>query len=468
MSAPCDPVDPQIQALLATVGMAVPNGIEGRIVGHDPVLPSPYPLAEAAAAVLGAVGVASAVLWHERTGHGQAVEVDVRRAAAGIFAPRLQRLDGAPVESIPWQPMFGQYLCADKRWIQLCAPFPHLISGTLGVLGCGHSEAEVETAVGKWRSDDLEDALAAAGQCGVVLRTRGEWARHHQGRLLSELGPVLIEKVLDGPAVPLGPAAAPLAGLRVLDLTRIVAGPVHGRHLADMGAEVLLINSPKLINVKDSLIETGHGKRSAHLDLDCPDDVHRLKQLVESCDVFVDGYRSGALERKGFGVPALVAIRPGIIAVSINCFGHLGGWRARRGFEPIAQAAAGIASASGSGERPGLLPGTVCDYLTGGLAALGTIAALLRRATEGGSYRVCASLTRTAMWLADMEMSCDPAAASGFGDLSSWMVTEGTAFGQLAHLVSPITMSATAPGWRRTAVPTGTDPPAWNASDRSA
>jgi crotonobetainyl-CoA:carnitine CoA-transferase CaiB-like acyl-CoA transferase len=235
--------------------------------------------------------------------------------------------------------------------------------------------------------------------------------------------------------------------------------------LADMGAEVLLINSPKLINVKDSLIETGHGKRSAHLDLDGPHDVHRLTRLVQLCDVFVDGYRSGALERRGFGVPALVGTRPGIIAVSINCFGDAGGWRARRGFEPIAQAASGIAWASGSGDRPGLLPGTVCDYLTGGFAALGTIAALLRRAKEGGSYRVRASLTQTAMWLADREMSCDPAAASGFGDLSSWTVTEDTAFGELTHLLPPITMSATGPRWRRTAVPAGTDPPTFEALD---
>jgi crotonobetainyl-CoA:carnitine CoA-transferase CaiB-like acyl-CoA transferase len=180
-----------------------------------------------------------------------------------------------------------------------------------------------------------------------------------------------------------------------------------------MGADVLLINSPRLVNVKDSLVETGHGKRSAHLDLDDPADVHCLDQLVGSCDVFADGYRGGSLERRGFGGPALEAARSGIVAVSINCFGDVGDWRTRRGFEPIAQAVSGIALTIGSGDRPGLLPGTVCDYLTGGLAALGTIAALRRRSREGGSYRVRASLTQTAMWLADIGTTCDPAAASG-------------------------------------------------------
>ncbi|MBV9661672.1 MAG: CoA transferase [Acidimicrobiales bacterium] len=452
----------RIGSLFSAAGLTPAPAVVAEIRGADPVLPCAYPVGEAAAAVLAAVGVAAATVWHDRTGMAQPVSVDVVRAAAAIHAHRLQRLDGRPVENVPWKPVVGYERCADGRWVELCGPFPHLIDGTLGVLGCTNQADDITAAVARWPSAELEEALAAAGQCGVVARTAEEWQAHPQGRAVSSLGPVSVERIGDSPPEPFTPGGpAPMAGIGVLDLTRILAGPVQGRHLADLGADVLLVNSPKLINVKDSLVETGHGKRSALLDLDDPGDQATLRNLVPGADVFADGYRAGALEARGFGADDLAALRPGIISVSMSCYGDIGPWRSRRGFEPIAQAATGIATTLGGTGKPEGLPGTVCDYMTGCLAALGTIAALRRRAVEGGSYRVRVSLSQTAMWLESLGAVCDPARSRGLGDLSSWTVSETTAYGHLEHLLPPIELGATPLYWRRTAVPPGTDAPIW-------
>ena len=246
-------------------------------------------------------------------------------------------------------------------------------------------------------------------------------------------------------------------------MTRALAGPTHGRHLADLGAEVLLLTSPHLPNARDALIETSHGKRSALLDLDAPDGPVTLERLAQGADVFADSYRGGALEARGFGAESLVGMRPGIVRVSITCYGDVGDWRERRGFEPIAQAATGLSVAAGDGGVPGSLPGTVCDYLTGCLAALGTVAALRRRTRVGGSYRVGASLVQTAMWIADAGADLDPATAAGLGDLGPWMVRHETRFGALQHLLPPFDLPATPMHWSRAAMPPGTDPPEWLA-----
>jgi crotonobetainyl-CoA:carnitine CoA-transferase CaiB-like acyl-CoA transferase len=454
-------IDPRVGALLNTVDLVPAPGVPAVIYGGDPVLPSAFRVGELTATALGALGVAAASLWHQRTGVGQEVAVDVRRAAAAVSAHRHQRLDGSPIPSVPWKVINGSYRCADGRWIELCAPFPHLIQGTLAVLGKPTSDEGIAAAVARWDSHSLEHALARHGQCGAVARTFAEWNAHPQGQVVGRLGPVTLERIGDGEPIDRSPGPAPLSGFRVLDLTRALAGPTHGRHLADLGAEVLLLNSPHLANAQDALIETSHGKRSALLDLDAPDGPIQLRQLAQGADVFVDSYRGGALEARGFGAEKLVGIRPGIVRVSITCYGDVGDWRQRRGFEPIAQAAAGLSLAAGPGGVPGKLPGTVCDYLTGCLAALGTVAALHRRARFGGSYRVCASLVQTAMWVAAAGADLNPGAATGLGDLEAWMVREETRFGALQHLLPPVDLSATPLHWTRPAVPPGTDPASW-------
>jgi crotonobetainyl-CoA:carnitine CoA-transferase CaiB-like acyl-CoA transferase len=452
--------DPRVAALLDHVGLAG-AGERATIHGSDPVFPCAYPLGEAVAVALAAVGSAAASAFEHRTGVNQHVDVDVRRAAAAIDAHRLQRLEGEPVPNVPWTPVVGSWPTRDGRRIELCGPFPHLIDGTIEVLGCKADRSDLAEVVRNWDAFELESALAEAGQCGVVVRSADEWAEHPQGKILAEHGPIRVTRIGDADPRPLGDAQRPLGGVRVLDLTRVLAGPVHGRLLAEQGADVLLVNNPDLVNVMDSVVETGHGKRSTALDLDNPEDVAVLRSLVGGADVFADGYRGGSLERRGFGPAALAELRPGIIAVTITCYGSEGPWRARPGFEPIAQAATGLSVGAGSLGAPGHIGHTVCDYTSGCLAALGTIAALGRRAREGGSWHVGVSLCQTASWIREFGTTCDPDAAIGLGDLGAFSTTSATAFGELWHLLPPLEMSATPPHWNRTAVPIGADRPQW-------
>jgi crotonobetainyl-CoA:carnitine CoA-transferase CaiB-like acyl-CoA transferase len=391
------------------------------------------------------------------------VSVDVRAAAASLVSFLLMKVNGGPPpqREAATNPLVALYECADRRWIHLHGAFPKLRAATLDVLKCGATRDEIAAAVKTWRAQDLEDALAAAGTCGAMARTAEEWAAHPQGQALADLPVVEIEKIGDAPPQPLPAGDRPLSGIRALDLTRVLAGPTCGRTLAEHGADVLLINSPSLPNVPAFVLDTSHGKRSAHLDLDQPGDAATLLNLIRSADVFTQGYRSGAMERRGLSPEAVAELRPGIIYVSINCYGHHGPWRDRPGWEQLAQTVSGIAVTQGTPQQPQLIPAAACDYTTGYLAAHGVMTALARRATEGGSYHVKASLAQTAMWFTRLGMTCDPAAATGAGDLSDYMADSSTAVGKLQHL-GPITrMSETPPYWDRPSPALGADRPEW-------
>jgi crotonobetainyl-CoA:carnitine CoA-transferase CaiB-like acyl-CoA transferase len=258
-----------------------------------------------------------------------------------------------------------------------------------------------------------------------------------------------------------GDAVRPLGGVRVLDLTRVLAGPTNARVLAEHGADVLHINGDHLDNIAAFVMDTGHGKRSASLDLNRDADADTLRALVSQSDVFSQGYRGDALARRGFGPDALAELRPGIVAVTINCYGDVGPWRLRPGWEQLAQSVTGIASAQGRPDKPELIAAAAADYTTGYLAALGTMAALRRRAIEGGSYHVQASLCQTAMWIAEDGPSVDASNASGLGDYEQWMTTTTTPFGQLTHMTPVAQLSKTPGRWDLPSVPLGTHPATW-------
>jgi crotonobetainyl-CoA:carnitine CoA-transferase CaiB-like acyl-CoA transferase len=224
---------------------------------------------------------------------------------------------------------------------------------------------------------------------------------------------------------------------------------------------VLRVGAARLPSIEPFVVETGRGKRNAFLDLDLPEQAERLRELVRGADVFCQGYRAGALERRGFGPEALAALRPGIVAVSIDCYGHVGPWAERAGWEQLAQSASGIAAAEGGDGPPRLIPAAATDYTTGYLAAFGALTALARRAREGGSWHVRASLCQTAMWLTRLGADLDPAAASGLGDVASRLVQTDTAWGRLAHLGPVVEMEHTPPRWELPPAPLGAHPPAW-------
>lgn len=450
--------------LLASLGLTEPPSGEVAITGRDPIWGARYPIGEAAAVILAAIGVAVNDLWGLRTGRRQQVHADVRRAAASLRGHYFQLLNGqeTPREEHPEIVYSDRFQCKDGRWIQLHGGFPHLGQGTSKVIGStAHTPEAIAAAVARWDSQTLEDALAEAGMCGVICRGGEEWRATEQGRALLPLPPVEVVKLADGDPQPLAPGDRPLAGLKALDLTRVLAGPASARTLAEHGADVLHITSPKLPSVPPYVLATNPGKLSAYLDLDATDQADQLLSLVADADIFVQGYRRGALERRGFGVEELTRRHPGLIYVSVNCYGPVGPWRDRPGWEQLGQSATGLAIGQSGPEHPTLMPAQACDYGTGYFTALGTLIALARRAREGGSYHVRASLCQTGMWLERLGTRCDPAAATGIGNPTDLYVHYDSSVGRLSQLAPALELSETPPHWARPAVPLGTHPPAW-------
>lgn len=464
---------PELLAELVTgVGLDPPAAGRAEIAGDDPVLPTPFPVGRAAAAVWAACGVAAARLWESRGGAPQRVRADVRRAAASLVSFLHLRADAGrtggasafPTLVRDPGPTTGLYRAADGRWIHLHGGFEHLARGTLALLGCEDTPDAIAAAVARREAPELEEALARAGLCGAMVRSAAEWAEHPQGRTLAAQPLVEIERLGDAPPEPPAPGAErPLDGVRVLDLTRVLAGPTCGRTLAEHGADVLRVDGPGRPHIPVFTVDTGHGKRSTFLDLDREDDARRLRALAARADVFAQGYRPGSLARRGFGALALAALRPGIVVVSLDCYGHAGPWRARPGWEQLAQSATGLAHEQGEPGPPRLVPAAACDYATGGLAALGVLAALHRRAREGGSWHVRVSLCRTGMWLHAQGAVCDPAAARPWSaeELEAWCTTSETPWGRLRHLAPVCELSETPPRWERAVAPLGSHPATW-------
>jgi crotonobetainyl-CoA:carnitine CoA-transferase CaiB-like acyl-CoA transferase len=293
-----------------------------------------------------------------------------------------------------------------------------------------------------------------------MVRTPDEWKAHPQHAALEPLARLSVHKIGDAPVEPVGDGVRPLGGVRALDLTRVLAGPTCGRTLAAHGADVLLVNKEGMPNVPAFVLDTSHGKRSAYVDLDTEADV--LRGLVRDADVFTNGYRGGALDKRGFGVEEVAAMRPGIVYVSISCYGDVGPWRERPGWEQLAQSVSGIAHTQGGDGPPTLVPAAACDYTTGYLAALGAMTGLALRATEGGSWHVQASLCQTAQWIIAEGARCDRDAATGLPDRAPWTTTSVTPEGTLTHLGPIVEMSATPPRWDRPSPPLGFDQPSWS------
>ncbi len=459
------------EELLASLGRPPEPRLASRVevAGADPVLATRFRVGEAVTAALVAVGAASDDLWQLRGGRPQRLALDVRVAAASLLSFLLLRVPGLDVLRAP-PPTVALYRARDGGWLHLHGGFPHLHEGTLALLGCDDAAPAIARAVAGWDAQDLEDALAGAGLCGARLRSASEWAAHPQGAALARAPLVEVLRVGDDGPTPLpGPpartaGARPLSGVRVLDLTRVLAGPTCARTLAEHGAEVLHVRSPRLPFIEPFVIDTNPGKRSCHLDLDLGSDAARLRELVREADIFSQGYRAGALARRGFGPEELAALRPGIVAVSIDCYGHEGPWSARPGWEQLAQTVSGMAHEHGGTEAASIVPAAVTDYTTGHLAALGVLCALARRAREGGSWHVRASLARTALWIQSLPRTPEGATPSGVDParLRTHEIATETAWGRLVRLGPVLRMSETPPHWSSPPVPLGHHPPRWS------
>ena len=463
--------------LMQLRGLAAPMEGEVAITGSDPFFRTPYRIGETVAAVLAATGVAANDLWALRGGRRQHIAVTVPQAAASLHVVNYTRRRD---EAGSWQPipMSGDlehmftitqpWPTADGRWFLAHFNLPHLHRRVLDVLACDSNAASVSAAVKRWNADDLETAIANARACGGKVRTREEWLAQPQGIYLAAHPVVEITRIADSAPEPLPPAERPLSGIRVLDLTRILAGPTSARTLAEHGADVLMVAAPDLPQVPEFVRDLSHGKRSCFLDLRTQQDAEKLTELARGADVFINGYRPGRLNDRGFGPQALAALRPGMISLSINCFGSGGPFAQRAGWEQVAQSVTGIAlthgMAIGAGQ-PKLAPAPMCDYLTGYLAAYGVMLALGRRAREGGSYHVQVSLCQSAMFYQRQGLVEDFDAAPGVLPAAErdalYVREDGTSYGDLLTLGPVLRMSETPCRWARPTPRFGGDAAAW-------
>ena len=433
------------------------------LIGTDPVLPSSFAIGTAAQTSVAAAALAACELGHARGQLRQQVTVDMTHAAVECYG--WFSIDGRVPD--PWEKFSGLYPCADG-WVRIHANFAHHRDGALQLLGLSADTAEkddVRAALQSWRAQDFEQAAAERGLVVSALRSFAQWDAHPQGMAIAAQPLMQFERIGDAPAIALpsiGESDRPLTGVRVLDLTRIIAGPVGGRTLAAYGADVMLINAPHLPNI-DSIIDTSRGKLSAQLDLRDAHGRSAMDALVKGSHVLVQGYRPGGLAQMGYSPAQLASKRPGIVVISLSAYGTQGPWADRRGFDSLVQTATGFndaeAAAAGS-DTPKAMPVQILDFATGFLIAYATSAALLRQQREGGSWHVQLSLVQTAHWLRSLGR-----VVGGFfvpapeGD--NFVEPSASGYGELLAMRHSAQLSRTPAGWPRPSMPPGSHPPVW-------
>ena len=426
------------------------------------VLPTRLPIGPLAAAALGASGLAAATLWQQRGGRLQQVGIDMRAATLGMATSNYLRVDGKPVKS--WDPITGYYPVRDG-WVYLHGNFPHLRDGLLQLFGVPNDANALRKVLAGWSAMEVENAVGTRGLCGVAVRDRATWAAHPQAQATATLPLIAITRIGDAPARPLPPGPRPLSGMRVLDLSRVIAGPMATRTLAEHGATVMLVSAPHLPSIESLVIDTGFGKHSAMVDLTTDAGNATLRGLAGSADVFLNAYRPGALDQRGFSATAMAQLRPGMVYVTISAFSRAGPWAQRRGYDTLVAAASGLTWNSDH-QPPARLPCQPLDYLTGYLGALGAMVALQRQAREGGSWHVQLSLERTAAWIWEMTdqlgLEAAPAtAAPTEAEIGDLYAESASTFGPLRFLKPVAQLSLTPAGWDRSPVRLGSDPAHW-------
>jgi len=420
------------------------------LYGADPIIQSPHRLGEASGIAQLLIGTAAAALWKTRTGHGTDVGIDIIDALHFLHPTHYVEQQGRSInvgaEGVAVNDMF---LCNDGRYIMLEAgpPYAKLLKGYSTFFDCGDDKASYAREVAKWNSAELEEALAKAGLPACRAFTREEWLAHPQGALLARTPVIEIEKIADGDPVPFAPGKvfAPLQGLRVLDFTHVLAGPRSARTLAEYGADVLHITSPSYPDTFAQHLGVDIGKRCAYLDLREEADLATMHDLAATADVFTTTYRGSVNRRFGLDAQDLAArSERGIVCMTANAYGHAGPWSERPGFDQNGQVASGFAASEGAPGKPRFSPlFYLADLMTGYLAAAGMMAALLRRAEEGGSYHVKLSLARSAMWVQELGL-LDRAAQTTLPTTDIYPISRTTVpsvYGEISYLSPPLRFS---------------------------
>ncbi|MDH2346744.1 CoA transferase [Bradyrhizobium sp. SSUT77] len=441
-----------------------------RLTGEEPQIPSSFRVAVAGQTTIAAAGLAAAEIWRMRGGEPQGVSVDMRHAVAECRSERYLRVDDKPPPPA-WDAIAGVYRTGDNRFVRCHTNFPHHRDAVCKVLGCEPQREKVQAALMQWKGEDFETAAYAAGGVVALMRSYDEWSALPQARALAELPLVSIEKI--GEALPkpwlqgLSNGDRPLSGLRVLDLSRVIAGPVAGRTLAAHGADVLLVSGAELPAIPWLTIDTGRGKLTSFVELKSEAGRAQMRALLKDADIFSQGYRPRALAALGFAPEDAAKINPGIVYVTLSAYGHAGPWAERRGFDSLVQTTTGFNHAEGQAaglDVPKELPAQMLDHATGYLMAFGAMMAKARQAREGGSWHVRVSLAQTGRWLWNLgrlEGGLNTPDITGETVLAAFIESMPSGFGTLKAVRHSALLSKTPAQWSRPAMPLGSHPAQW-------
>jgi hypothetical protein len=447
--------------------------------GPRTVLPSAFDVTGLATAAVSAATLSAAAYLGARNAAPLApVRVDSRAACAAFAAEGLFTPDGWTVPDL-WDPVAGNYLARDG-WVRLHTNYAYHRAVVARLLEAD-DRASVQEAVSHWKAADLETAVVAAGGCAAAMHDREEWLASAPGAASAEAPPLAVTE-RPFPARPAaavtrsgGPARQPYAGVRVLDLTRVIAGPVCTKFLAAYGADVLRIDPPGFAEVPALLPETTAGKRTAGLDLTAASGRAAFGRLVAGADVLVTGLRADALAGLGYDDAALTALNPALTVASLNAYGWDGPWRDRRGFDSLVQMSCGIAAAGGAsggsaGEgRPVPLPVQALDHATGYLLAAAVGRALTARLTRAAASRIWGSLTGTANLLWSLPRAADLGRQPAMPRRAEIPLTQTrTAWGPGLRVALPGEIAGVAPALRVEAGPLGRHQPEWAAGEPSS
>jgi crotonobetainyl-CoA:carnitine CoA-transferase CaiB-like acyl-CoA transferase len=442
--------------LLCDVGLSRSGaGTNVSFAGRDPILPAVHRLGACIGIPLMAAAVGAVAFHRQRGGPAQDLELDLRQAVHTInpgafWHPTLngERAPHALVVDNPF--LITPYRTADRRWVMASGVYPRMVAQWCRFLDVPPDAAKVAAAIAKWNALELEEAATVASLPICVVRSPTEWLAHEQGSLLANQSVIGLERIGDAPARDFGSAERPFDGVRVLSFTQAVAGPTVGRTLAEHGADVLCATRPNDYEHEFIYAEANVGSRSAYIDLDGPTGQDRAARLLTDADVVVNNHRSGSLECRGLDPHELAARHPGLVYVSVTCYGSTGPWANRGGFDMNGSAASGLMTVEGTEAAPTLpVTALINDYITGYMGAIGATAALVKRATEGGSWHVTVNLTRSAMWCGSLGM-VDPRLA---GSDNAHSIREPLPYdapsplGDIHMLAPPVHFSETPPAW---------------------
>ncbi len=462
---------PALDDLLSEVGVSRASaGATVSFMGQDPIVPAAHRLGACIGIPVMAAAVAAVAFHRHREGPAQELALDLRQAVHGInpdafWHPTING-EPAPYPLVLDNPFtLDAYRVRDGRWVMASAVYPHQVAQWCRFLDVPPDPVRVAEVVATWDGFELEEAASAVGLPICVIRTATEWLAHDQGVLLASQPVIGLERIGDAPVGTFEAAARPFEGIRVLSFTHAVAGPIVGRTLAEQGADVLGATRPNDYEHDFIYDQANVGSRSAYLDLDNPSGKEQVERLLADAHVVVNNYRKGTLERRGLDPRDLADHFPGVVLVSLNCYGPQGSWAERGGFDMNGSAASGLMTVEGSDSEPRLpVTGLINDYITGYMGAIGASAALVKRATEGGSWLVTVSLTRTAMWYRSLGL-VDPTLA-GCDDEHS--LREPLAYdapsplGDVQMLAPPVRYSHSLARWPDPIlVPRGSSQPQW-------